>query len=97
MSITLRDAQHLCWKTFKKLNKGDSESQSLIPVEDLIAKTQELAIKLKSIEKPISKAEFGRLFSELFYFVFIIAEYKNVDLEESFMQTIDELILDSVI
>lgn len=97
MSITLRDAQHLCWKTFKKLNKSNSEPQSLIPVEDLIAKTKELVIKMKSNENFINKAEFGRLFSELFYFIFIIAEYQNVDLEESFMQTIDELILDSVI
>jgi hypothetical protein len=96
MSITLRDSQHLCWKTFMKLSKGAGDSQSSRPIEDLIMKTEQLAKKIKATDNLVTNEEFGRLFSELLYYIFILAEHQNVNLEESFMQTIDEIILGSI-
>ncbi len=96
MSLTLRDAQHLCWKTFRKLNKSNSDSENFKQIQELILKIQEIATKIKVKENSVSEDNFARLFSELIYYVFIISEYYNVNLEESFMQTIDEIILASV-
>ena len=96
MSITLRDSQHLCWKTFKKLSKDSGDSQSSRPIEDLVMKTEQLVKKIKATDNLVTNEEFGRLFSELFYYIFILAEYHNVNLEESFMQNLDEIILGSI-
>lgn len=96
MSLTIRDAQHLCWKTFRKLNKSNSDSENSKQIQELILKIQEISKKIKVKENSVSEDNFARLFSELIYYIFILSEYYNVNLEESFMQTIDEIILASV-
>ena len=97
LSLTLRDAQHLCWKTFKKLEtKNEKPSSTTELISGLVKQIGELADKIRSLENSgnaASKDEVRRLLSELFYAEFVLAERYGVNLEESFMQTIDEYIL----
>jgi len=97
LSLTLRDAQYLCWKTFKKLEtKNKKQLTEAERVEDLTNKIGELAEKiqnLKNIKVVKDKENLGKQLSELLYAVFILAERHEVTLEEVFMQTIDDYIL----
>lgn len=97
LSVTLRDAQHLCWKTLKKFEKIDPKNSDRYATgENLIKKSDEIAQVIKSMQNldaAAKKQEFGKLLSELLFAAFVIAEQQNVSLEESFLQAIDEMIL----
>jgi NTP pyrophosphatase (non-canonical NTP hydrolase) len=98
LSLTLRDAQHLCWKTYKKLQvKEEKRSTISTTASDLKKKAGEIAEKMKTLENSAGngagKEDLAKLLSELLYLAFILAEHYGVSLEESFMQTIDEYIL----
>ena len=97
MSLTLRDAQHLSWKTFRKFEAVDEKrSASFGSGSDLVKKASEIAQKIKTLENagtPEGKEELGKLLSELLFAMFVLAERYGVSLEESFMQAVDELIL----
>jgi NTP pyrophosphatase (non-canonical NTP hydrolase) len=71
ISVTLRDAQYLCWKNFRKINdKLDSErGKSWTPfvmVTDLLEEAGEVAAVVKGLEgfkppeKPETKRNVGR-------------------------------------
>jgi hypothetical protein len=96
VSLTLRDAQHLCWKTFKKLELINQSSTPSKVEDNLIAKAKEIIEKSQKPENGLNKEAAAKLLSELLYFAFVLAEQRGVELEESFLQTIDELILGSV-
>jgi hypothetical protein len=65
-------------------------------VDELLAlKAKELSQKAQ-FENASDKLTAAKLLSELLYFAFVLAEQRGVDLEESFLQSIDELILGSV-
>ena len=52
MSVTLRDAQHLCWKTFKKLEIVDKKGSAAFEnVEYLLKKAAEVDRKIKAPQK----------------------------------------------
>lgn len=97
MSVTLRDAQYLCWKTFKKLEaKNKKQLTDSEMAADLVKKTIALAEKVPLAEgssNPADKEALGKRLSELLYGAFVLAERHGVTLEDSFMQTIDEYIL----
>jgi hypothetical protein len=95
LSLTLRDAQHLCWKTFRKLELMNASSGPSKVDELLAMKAKELSEKAQS-GNASDKLTAAKLLSELLYFAFVLAEQRGVDLEESFLQSIDELILGSV-
>ena len=98
MSLTLRDAQFLCWKTFKKIEAKTKKPQEIVNIaSDLAKKANEISAYIKNLEAAGNgekgKNEVARLLSELFFAAFILAEHQKVDLEESFMQTVDDYIL----
>ena len=96
MSLTLRDAQHLCWKTFKKLEKlTQKPSDKSATASDLTKKAAEISERVQQAGPPDSEAS-GKLLSELLFYAFVLAEHQGVDLEENFLQTVDELILGMV-
>ena len=97
LSLTLRDAQHLCWKTFRKLALMNQKSldQKETAVE-LVKKAQQIAQKTSLPEAALDKATAARALSELLYLAFVLAEQQGVDLEENFLQTVDDMILGSV-
>ncbi|MCW4019165.1 MAG: hypothetical protein NWF00_10905 [Candidatus Bathyarchaeota archaeon] len=96
MSLTLRDAQHLSWKTFKKFEKmWAPQAANFNSADELAKKACELAEKLKTKapQTPADKEEFGKHLSHLLFSMFILAESQGVVLEDSFLQAVDELIL----
>jgi hypothetical protein len=96
MSLTLRDAQHLSWKTFKKfesMNKMRSSGFDSAP--EFVRKADEIVGKIKLLQNGGSsgQGELAKLFSELLFSLFVLSERYGVSLEDSFLQSVDELIL----
>ena len=104
MSLTLRDAQHLCWKNFKKINERLDSTRGrgwtpFVMVTDLLEEAGEVAAVVKGIEgfKPPDKLKTREMLatelSDLLYIIFVLAEHYGIDLEESFLQTVNDYIL----
>jgi hypothetical protein len=97
LSLTLRDAQHLSWKTFKKFEKVDEKrSTSLGSAVELVKKANEIAAKIDELKNSKAlgeKEETAKLLSELLFIMFVVAERHSISLEDSFLQSVDELIL----
>ena len=104
MSLTLRDAQHLCWKNFRKINEklDPARGQGWTPfvmVTDLLEEAGEVAAVVKGLEgfKPPEKLKTKEMLatelSDLLYIIFILAEHYGINLEESFLQTVNEYML----
>jgi len=104
MSLTLRDAQHLCWKTFRKINdKLDAERGKgwtpFVMVTDILEEAGEVAAVVKGLEgfkppdKPKTKEMLATELSDLLYIIFVLAEHYGISLEDSFLQTVDDYIL----
>ncbi len=95
MSLTLRDAQHLCWKTYRKFQPKESKESNISSVTtDLEAKAHALACKVCA--EPADKEELAGLLSQVLFDAFVAAEHSGLDLEESFLQSLDSYILNSV-
>jgi len=104
MSYTLRDAQHLCWKTFRKVNdkldpqRGKSWTP-FVMVTDLLEESGEVASAVKGLEgfkppeKPKTKEMLATELSDLLYIIFVLAEHYGINLEEVFLQTVNEYIM----
>lgn len=97
MSLTLRDAQHLTWKTYLKIEKMQPDQAATISSGTyLTQKTAEIAEKLRTIndaEPAGGREEFAKLLSEELFALFVLAERSGVSLEDSFLQAVDEIIL----
>jgi len=104
VSLTLRDAQHLCWKTFRKINdKLDAERGKgwtpFVMVTDLLEEAGEVAAVVKGLEgfkppeKPKTKEMLATELSDMLYMVFVLAEHYGIELEEAFLQTVNDYIL----
>jgi len=104
VSLTLRDAQHLCWKNFRKINdKLDPErgrgSTPFVMVTDLLEEAGEVAAAVKGLEgfkppeKPKTKEMLATELSDMLYIIFVLAEHYGINLEESFVQTVNDYIL----
>jgi NTP pyrophosphatase (non-canonical NTP hydrolase) len=94
VSLTLRDAQHLSWKTLKKLENLDrTQAQTLANGTDLTKRAQEISQKLAQPQTAEQKEQLGKLLAEVLFECFVTAEQSGVSLEESFLQSMDELIL----
>jgi NTP pyrophosphatase (non-canonical NTP hydrolase) len=104
MSLTLRDAQHLCWKNFRKINEklDPARGQGWTPfvmVADLLEEAGEVATVVKGLEgfkppeKPKTKEMLATELSDMLYIIFILAEHYSINLEESFLQTVNDYIL----
>lgn len=96
LSLTLRDSQHLCWKTYKKFQPKDTTSADILSVAaDLEFKAHALKEKAGT-DKPPAKEDLAELLSGILFSAFVAAEHAGVDLEDSFLQSIDNYILNSV-
>jgi len=104
MSLTLRDTQHLCWKNFRKINEklDPARGQGWTPfvmVTDLLEEAGEVAAVVKGLEgfkppeKPKTKEMLATELSDLLYILFILAEHYGINLEESFIQTVNDYML----
>ena len=68
-------------------------------VTDLLEEAREVAAVVKGIEgfkppdKPKTKEMLATELSDLLYIIFVLAEHYDVNLEESFLQTVNDYIL----
>jgi hypothetical protein len=102
LSLTLRDAQHLSWKTFKKIEerialKGERAFSLPIGTQEFVKKANVIAQTIKdwetSEDKAASASDLQKQLSELLFAAFVLAEKYGIDLEEAFLENIDEFIL----
>jgi NTP pyrophosphatase (non-canonical NTP hydrolase) len=104
VSLTLRDAQHLCWKNFRKINDAldpetSKRSMPFAMVTDLLEEAGEVAAVIKrleglnSSEEPKTKDMLATKLSDVLYIIFILAEHYRIELEESFLQTANDRII----
>jgi len=104
LSVTLRDAQHLCWKNFRMINeKLDPERGKtwtpLVTASDLLRESGKIAEVIKSFEnsgtakKPECKKTLSTELSNLLIIVFVLSEHYGIELEESFLETANDYIL----
>jgi len=104
MSLTLQDAQHVSWKIFTKINvKLDSERgkawDPFVMVTDLLEEAGEVAAVVKGLEgfkppeKPKTKEMLVKELSDLLYIVFVLAEHYGVNLEETFLEHVNDYLL----
>lgn len=104
MTLTLQDAQHVSWKIFLKINnrvgaeRGESQNASAV-VSDLLKEAGEAAAVVKCLEgfKPSEENTSSRMLAEklnnLLYCVFVVAEGYRLDLEESFLEQVNDKLL----
>lgn len=107
MSVTLRDAQHLCWKNFMKINekldpeRGKTWTPSVM-VADMLEEAGEVAAAVKCLEgykppeEPKTKETLATELSDLLYMIFVLAEHYGIELEDSFLQTVNDYVLRSI-
>jgi NTP pyrophosphatase (non-canonical NTP hydrolase) len=104
VSLTLRDAQHLCWKNFRKIHDTlDPEARDkwtpFMMVADLLEQAGEVAAAIKGLErfkaseKPETKEMLATELSDVLYTIFILAEHYGIELEEAFMQNVNDRII----
>ncbi len=103
MSLTLRDAQHVCWKNFRLVNdkldpeKGKAWKPSATASE-LLEMVEELVSAVKSPNESKSdwteaKEALAARLSSLLCPIFVLSEYYGIELEESFLQTANDYLL----
>lgn len=90
MSYTLRDAQHVCWKTHKKLDKN----QTILSVANgLVEETAKVSTTIEKQPDEKTKQTLATQLSDVLYSVFVLAEYYGISLEETFLQSVNDRIL----
>src|SRR3972149_1681569 len=100
MSLTLQDAQHVSWKIFKKINaKLDAERgrpwDPFVIVTDLLEEAGEVAAVVKGLEgfkppeKPKTKEMLATELSDLLYIIFVLAEHYGIELEETYLEHVN--------
>ena len=90
MSYTLRDAQYVCWKTFKTLG-GNQTATSL--AADLVGEASRVAMTLNEQSEKEAKQALAAQLSDVLYSAFVLAETFGINLEEIFLQNVNDRIL----
>ena len=102
--MTMRDAQHLCWKNFRKINDQLDPQRGkgwtpFVMVTDLLEEAGEVAATVKGLEgfkppeKPKTKEMLATELSDLLYIIFVLAEQYDIELEDAFLQTVNDRII----
>ena len=108
MSTTLSDAQHFCWKTFIKINQKLDQKRGkpwdpFAMVTDLLEEAGEVAATVKGLEgfkppdKPKTKEMLATELSDILYIIFVLAEHYKINLEEKFLETVNDYMLRSLV
>jgi NTP pyrophosphatase (non-canonical NTP hydrolase) len=97
----------ICWKNFRKINevldpeRGKSWTPFVI-VTDLLEEAGEAAAVIKGLEgfkppgKPKTKEMLATGLSDLLYTIFVLAENYGIELEDAFMQTMNDRLISNL-
>ncbi len=102
--MTLRDAQHICWKNFRKIQdqidpeagKNWKPSVTVTELQDHLGKLLDTINKSESTAKDSDKNMIGQELSDLIYLTLILAEYYRIELEDIFLETVNDRILSRI-
>lgn len=100
----MRDAQHLCWKNFRKIDDQLDPQRGkgwtpFVMVTDLLEEAGKVAATVKGLEgfkppeKPKTKEMLATELSDLLYIIFVLAEQYGIELEDAFLQTVNDYML----
>lgn len=104
MSLSLQDAQHVSWKIFRKIDAklGSEETPRRNPpaaVTHLLEGAGRVSAIVKSLEgsEPSEKVrpeeKLAKELNNMLYSVFVLAEHYGVNLEETFLEHVNDLLL----
>jgi NTP pyrophosphatase (non-canonical NTP hydrolase) len=104
MPLTLFEAQTVSWKIFRKINsKLDAEKarkwDPFVIVTDLLEEAGEVAGTVKGLEgfkppeKPKTKEMLAEELSDLLYTIFVLAEHYGINLEETYLEHVNNYLL----
>lgn len=104
MPLTLQEAQLVSWKVFRKINDRLEASRGkpwdpFVMVTDVLEEAGEAAAIVKGLEgfkspdKPKTKEMLASELSDLLYAVFVLAERYGLNLEETFLEHVNEYLL----
>jgi len=104
MAPTLFEAQKVSWKVFRKINEKLDVARGkgwdpFVMVADILEEAGEVAGIVKGLEgfKPSDKQKtkemLARKLSDLLYGVFVLAEHYGIELEEVFLETVNDYML----
>jgi NTP pyrophosphatase (non-canonical NTP hydrolase) len=97
----MNDAQSLCAKNFRIVNERLDPLRGkgwtpFVMVTDILEEAGEVASVVKGLEgfKPPEKTKTKEMLamelSDLLYMIFVLAEYYGIELEQPFLQTIND-------
>lgn len=104
MPLTLFEAQQVAWKIFIKINerldgKRGRGWDPFVITTDILEEAGEVAGVVKGLEgfkpsdKPKTKEMLARELSDLLYGIFVLAEHYKLNLEEIFLETVNDYML----
>lgn len=104
MPLTLLEAQIVSWKIFRKINerldvKRGRGWDPFVIVSDILEEAGEVAGVVKGLEgfkppeKPKTKEILAEELSDLLYGIFILAEHYGINLEETFLEHVNNSML----
>jgi len=104
MPLTLFEAQVVSWKIFRKINdrldvKRGRGWDPFVIVADILEEAGEVAGVVKGLEgfkppeKPKTKEMLAKELSDLLYGIFVLAENYGINLEETYLQHVNDYML----
>jgi NTP pyrophosphatase (non-canonical NTP hydrolase) len=104
MPLTLFEAQQVAGKIFRKINEKLDKTRGrgwdpFIITTDILEEAGEVAGVVKGLEgfkppdKPKTKEMLARELSDLLYGIFALAEHYGINLEEVFLETVNDYML----
>jgi NTP pyrophosphatase (non-canonical NTP hydrolase) len=100
----LKDAQHVSWKIFRKIDakleaEGAKRRNPPVIVTDLLEEAGKVSAVVKSLEgsesseKSQPTEKLAKELNNVLYSVFVLAEHYGVNLEETFLEHVNDLLL----
>jgi len=104
MPLTLQEAQLVSWKIFRKINNKLDATRGrgwdpFVIVTDLLEEAGEVAGVVKGLEgfkppeKPKTKEMLAKELSDLLYGIFVLAEHYGINLEETYLEHVNDYML----
>jgi len=104
MTMTMQDAQHVSWKIFNKISSRLEAERGkawdlFVIVADLLEESGRVAAVVKDLEgvkpaeKPESKETLAKELNNLLYSVFVLAERYGINLEETYLEQVNDHLL----
>jgi len=89
----MRDAQHVCWKTHRKL--GGSQDPSSV-VSSLLEDASRVSGIVREGSEDRAKRDLVAKLPDVLYDVFVLAEQFGINIEEVFLQSVNDRILSNL-